>query len=381
MRVAMIHSSFTTRGGAERYVRDLASELTSIGHEVVVFCRRSGHNQPTDREIGSRLSMRLAQRLPGLRKVFIHLGDLVDPTGLRVRDVEEFAPDVVHVHNWQEIGAVPVARLARAYPTCHTVHDHALCDPNNALRNHGRSKALDAALRLRSAWLVRRFRRVLMLWPTERTRERVYRYAPSASRLAGAILPLAVRGTRARSAWPPGDRNVFLFLGALSTHKGIDLLLAAWRGRPPGTGTTLLIAGDGALRREVEETAALEPSVRYLGYLDDEEKDSAMRQAGWLVLPSQCTENFPLSCAEALVAGRPIIASALGRPAMASDDSVLVFHARDDLRRLLARAATMPDEEYDRRSSSAAADGRTIDWDRHVQSVVRTYEAMRQGRR
>src|SRR2546429_2401220 len=39
MRIAMVHSSFAVRGGAERYVRDLSRALVERGHEVGVFCR------------------------------------------------------------------------------------------------------------------------------------------------------------------------------------------------------------------------------------------------------------------------------------------------------------------------------------------------------
>src|SRR5262249_1528450 len=112
--------------------------------------------------------------------------------GLGPRDVRDFAPDVVHVHNWQDLGAVPVGRLARRYPTCHTVHDYALCDTSAVLAYVGRSPVRDALLRIRSAWLVRLLRPAVLLWPAERTRDLVRRYAPAAARLGGAVVPLAV---------------------------------------------------------------------------------------------------------------------------------------------------------------------------------------------
>jgi len=347
----MVHASFAVRGGAERYVTDLSAALVARGHEVRLFCARD----------------RLSARLPGPRKLRTHLGDLVDPTGLPAGRVREFKPDVVHVHNWQGLGVLPVARLARRYPTCHTVHDYALADPNNTLANRGRSAALDLALRLRSVWLVRRLRPVVPLWPAARTRDVLLRHVPGAARLDGPVLPLAVASG---VALPPGDPAVLLFLGALADHKGIDALLAAW---PHVDGGTLLIAGDGPRRADVVAAARAHPSIEYLGYLDAAGREAALRRAGWLVFPSRTPENFPLSCVEALVAGRPVVTSAVARPAMASDRSLLVA---DDLPAALRTAVTMPAAEHRERSAAAATDGRALDWNSHVDAVVSIYETV-----
>jgi glycosyltransferase involved in cell wall biosynthesis len=378
MRIAMVHASFGVRGGAEQYIRDIARSLATRGHEVRIFCTGSANGDPDDTDIGDRLSARLGARLPGpVRKGLVHLGDLVDPTGLRPRDLRAFAPDVVHVHNWQQLGAVPVERISKAYPTCHTVHDHAICDPNNALRNLGRSTLLDAALAVRAAWVVRRFRRVALLFSTERVRETVRRHARRADTLTSFVLPLAVSVPWHRLEWQPGGRGVFLFMGALSPHKGLDVLLTAWRSTHAATGGTLLIAGDGPLRAEVELLAATMPSVRYLGYLDHDGKRAALSAAGWLVFPSRSAETFGLVCAEALMAGRPIIAAANARPPMATDTSTLVFRDAGQLGRLLQRAATMPAHEYAGMAASAAADGRKLDWDDHIDALVGVYERVR----
>jgi glycosyltransferase involved in cell wall biosynthesis len=363
MRIAMVHSTFATDGGAERYIRDVVRSLADRGHEVRIYSRDDGSLRP-------RLSHRLGARLPRLlQKALVHAGDLLDPTGPHPRDLRDFAPDVVHVHNWQELGILPVARISRAYRTCHTVHDHAICDPNNALGNLGRSRLLDALLAVRAAWIVRRLRRVRLLFAAERTRDTVRAVAPSSGRLASRIVPLAVHVPWHRLHWPAGPRDAFLFLGALSPHKGIEHLLDAWR---PAFGT-LLVAGDGPLRPDVARRAATTPSVHYLGHLDDEGKRAAFARAGWLVFPSRGAETFGLACAEALMAGRPIIAAADARPPMATDTSVLLFPAPAGLSGVLARAAGMPAREYDRMAASAAADGRRLDWDAHIDTLLDVY--------
>ncbi|MEU7797892.1 glycosyltransferase family 4 protein [Micromonospora arborensis] len=376
MRIAMVHSSFAIRGGAEQYVRNLSAALTQRGHEVRVFSRPSAHSLPDDVPIRPRVAARLGQ--PGTRagKVLTHLGDLVDPTGLRVDALRDFAPGVVHVHNWQGLGTLPVGRLVRGYPSVHSVHDHAVCDPNNALGNLGRSPGLDRLLRLRSGWVLRRLSPAVLLFPSERTRRRVLGSAPGVRRVTDRVVPLAMPTPPRCREMPYGGRNVFLYLGALAPHKGLDLLLEAWRDAGSPTGGTLLIGGDGPLRAEVEQLAEDMPSVRYLGHLDEAGKEAAFASAGWLVFPSRGAETFGLVCAEALVAGRPLIANSVAAPPMASDGSVLLFREAEELAELLRRAASMPDAEYDSMTASAVEDGRRLDWDRHVDIIVQSYESV-----
>ncbi|MEV4516365.1 glycosyltransferase [Dactylosporangium sp. NPDC049525] len=371
MRIAMVHSSFALLGGAEQYVRDLSRDLEARGHEVRVFARASANAQPGD----GVLSTRVSARVPRARKLFTHLGDVFDPTGAGPADLRDFAPDVVHVHNWQGIGALPVAALARAHAVVHTVHDYAIADPNNALANRGRSGPLDRLLDLRSAWLVRRLRRVTTLWPAARTRDLLAAHVPGARRLPGRVVPLAVPESMG-SDWPPGRRDVLLFMGALSPHKGIEVLLEAWRAVGPEVGATLLVAGDGPARAAVEAAAAADPTLRYLGFLDAAGKAAALAEAGWLVFPSQWVENFPISCVEALRAGRPIISSAIARPPMASAGSVVEFTDTATLAGAVRQAVLSTDAQYAAFAASAADDGVRLDWPAHVDAVLEAYHAV-----
>jgi glycosyltransferase involved in cell wall biosynthesis len=376
----MVHSSFAVRGGAEQYVRDLSGALAARGHEVRVFSRPSAHDAPEDHAVHRRMSDRLGARTGPLRKVFTHLGDVADPTGLSLHDLAAFAPDVVHVHNWQGLGMRPVSRLAEAYPTCHSVHDFAVADPNNALGNLGRAKVVGALLAARSAMLVRGLRAMLLLFPSERTRATLLQHVPGARDLDQRVVLLSTPVPPQRRALPPGDKATFLYMGALSAHKGLGDLLRAWTSSSLSARGTLLLAGDGPMRGEVEAAAAASPSVRYLGYLDEAGKQSALRQAGWFIFPSRWPETYGLVCAEALVAGRPILASRIAEPVMASPSSYLLFDGPDELGAQLEQAASLPGPQYAAMTSAALADGELLDWDRHVDAILAAYGSVRAGR-
>jgi glycosyltransferase involved in cell wall biosynthesis len=94
-------------------------------------------------------------------------------------------------------------------------------------------------------------------------------------------------------------------IGRLSIEKGHRVLFEALRGMPD---ITLLVAGDGPLRDDLQKLAAgLE--ARFLGYLDDAR--AVFAAADVIAMPS-LTEGLPLTALEALALGRCLVASAVG---------------------------------------------------------------------
>ncbi|CAN5808630.1 glycosyltransferase [soil metagenome] len=120
-----------------------------------------------------------------------------------------------------------------------------------------------------------------------------------------------------------GSGGYVLFVGRLSTEKGIETLLAAWKrlgGRVP-----LKIAGDGPLAGEVARATEALEDVEWLGRQPEEQVRALMKSARALVFPSVWYEGFPMVIVEAYAAGLPVIASDLGSM------STLVEHGRTGL--------------------------------------------------
>jgi len=116
------------------------------------------------------------------------------------------------------------------------------------------------------------------------------------------------------------------FAGRLTPEKGIATLLSAWD-RLKGSSLSLKVAGDGPLRDEVTRRACT-GGVEYLGALPRNEVQTLMRQAAFLVFPSVCYENFPLSIVEAFAAGRPVVASRTGAMGEIIEDGHTGLHFR-----------------------------------------------------
>jgi glycosyltransferase involved in cell wall biosynthesis len=105
-----------------------------------------------------------------------------------------------------------------------------------------------------------------------------------------------------------------LFVGRLSTEKGIRVLLDAWRSlsRVP-----LAVCGDGPMRGLVDAFAQSRPPgmVRVHGARTQQEVFDLMKQARFLVFPSTCYETFALVIAEAFACGLPVISTDIGAAA------------------------------------------------------------------
>lgn len=109
----------------------------------------------------------------------------------------------------------------------------------------------------------------------------------------------------------PASGAVVLFCGKLIPKKQPLLLLDAYRRVRQGTACSLLFAGDGELRGEIErqvKTAGI-PDVRITGFLNQTEVPLAYAAADLLVLPSGWEETWGLVINEAMNFGLPIIAT------------------------------------------------------------------------
>jgi glycosyltransferase involved in cell wall biosynthesis len=125
-------------------------------------------------------------------------------------------------------------------------------------------------------------------------------------------IPNPVRAEAASA--PRARRNAILFLGRIADAKGVPELLKAFSVlRMSAPDALLVCAGAGDIERAARQAEALgiEDAVRFPGWLGEDQKRAWLRRAGVFVLPSHA-EGLPMSLLEAMAAGVPAVASAVG---------------------------------------------------------------------
>jgi glycosyltransferase involved in cell wall biosynthesis len=121
-----------------------------------------------------------------------------------------------------------------------------------------------------------------------------------------------------------GGGGFGLFVGRLSAEKGLQTLLKAW-GNLAGT-VPIKIVGDGPMSAPVKEAMAKDLTIEYLGSRPLNYIYSLLGKAVFLVVPSQCYENFPRVIIEAFAKGTPVIASRIGAMAEIVEDGRTGLH-------------------------------------------------------
>ncbi|SDR26329.1 glycosyltransferase family 4 protein [Thermostaphylospora chromogena] len=351
-RVALVLG--TSAGGVGRHVRMLADGLTRRGLRVVV---------------AGPAATRDAFGFPDARFVPVGISDRPHPLrdARAVMTLRRLAreADVLHAHGLRAgalagLAGLPPARgRARLVVTLH-----------NALTAGGAVGAVYAVL---ERIVARTAATVLTVSPdlAERMSALGARHVEAAV-VPAPPLPAPRRGreeVRRELGAAPG-RPVLLTVARLAQQKGLETLLDAAAGFAASPSPPLFaVAGDGPLAAGLRERIEREGlPVRLLGHRDD--VADLLAAADAVVVPSRW-EGQPLSVQEALRAGRPVVATAVGGvPAMVGDAGVLVpYGDAAALRAAVARLLGDP-EEARRLGEAAARRGRTLPGEEEALSAV-----------
>lgn len=316
MRVLLLHNYYKLPGGEDVVFAAEADLLRQYGHTVHTYTVR---NEAIDDMSRFRLLTSTFWNVESYRKVRELLSS--------------FRADVVHVHNTLPLLSPSVYLAARAEGAAvvQTIHNYRFACLNGLLRRDG--MVCEQCLGKVAPWAG--------------VTHRCYRDSRAASLvLASSLLFHKIRGTYAKevdayivltdfarekmvAAGLPRERlhvkpnfvdvpmrnaassgRHALYVGRLSTEKGVDTLLEAWRhleGRIP-----LRIVGDGPLAHLVADAVRRTDSISWHSWLPRHQVLKEMSNAAFLVLPSTWYEGFPMTMVEAMAVGLPIIASNIG---------------------------------------------------------------------
>jgi glycosyltransferase involved in cell wall biosynthesis len=285
-------------GGAEKMVFHLAGELSRAGVSTGVV---------------SFYDLRGSQLERALEAISVPVWGLGKRPGPDPRLIGNFRslirrlqPKVVHTHLAALRYAVPALTGIKNPPDIvHTIHRIAERDS-------------EVWLRWLQRWCMERCTQVIAVSEeVANSCARVYRKLHVPVILNG--IPIRefagsqqVRHAIRHSLGIDEERFVFCCVGRLRTVKNHKGLLEAFRGVAHRTEAHLLLAGDGELRGELEtmaRTMRITPWTHFLG--EREDIDDILAASDAFILPS-FSEGTPMSMLEAMAAGLPVIATAVG---------------------------------------------------------------------
>jgi glycogen synthase len=257
---------------------------------------------------------------------------LPDPLVSRAirRELSHGRFDVVHAHNWIVNSALgPTARAG--VPLVMTLHDYSHMCATKRLMEHGKQRCSGPSLARCLSCATAQYGAVrgtvtvaANAWSARRRSDRVARVAAvsgavatavalrddswlSGARLNAEVIPNFIPDEMVLEEIPPaGPEAPLLFVGDLSPDKGVQTLLDAYRlldGAPP-----LVLAGHST----PGSAWTMPDGVQWLGALPHDEVLPLFRSARAVIVPSIVGDACPTVVLEAMAAGRPVIASAVG---------------------------------------------------------------------
>ncbi|MBI1377125.1 MAG: glycosyltransferase [Frankiales bacterium] len=364
MRVGIVCPyDWSTPGGVQFHVRDLAVALQRLGHEVSVLSPCEDESDLPDYVVSSGRPVSVSYNGS---KAKVALGPVSTRRVRRWLRHGEF--DVLHV---QEPAAPSISLLslwsARG-PIVATWHS-----------SMERSRALSAAYPVVQTALEKVSARIAV---SEAARQTLVEHMGGDA----VLIPNGVDCSAFGHAEPlpgwPGDGGALFFIGRIDEpRKGLPVLLAAMPAIAAAhPGVRLLVAGPGD---DAELRAGLSPDVsarvEYLGLVSEEDKARAFVSADLYVAPNTGGESFGIVLLEAMASGTPVLASDLEafRRVTAEGRAGASF-ANEDPADLARAAIRLLDDaaERERLRREGLVRVRDYDWQTVARRVVEVYEAV-----
>lgn len=331
MKIALINNLYYpyNRGGAETVIKKMIADLKSQNHEIFLITTR-----PRKKSSQKQNELNAAElktyyfpshyfdlaAWPEIFKViwhFLNLFSFCKTNAIKKVLISE-KPDLVITHNLMGLGwFLPCALKKLKIRQEHYLHDIQLLYPSG-LMLLGQEKIIDTL----SAKIYQFFTRLFFaspskiispsLWLLEQHRQRGF-FKNSKTEIKNLIkLPEEITSS-SNPTNKHQTNNKFLFVGQIEKHKGILFLLKTFQSALQiNPNIKLAIVGDGALLNEAKKIASASQQIEFHGRLASTQVNDLMAKSDYLIIPSLCYENAPMTIYEAHLAGLPILAANIG---------------------------------------------------------------------
>lgn len=323
MRICLINNRYGrhSKGGAETVIMAQVEKFRNDGHEVFVIATKPYNDKITsdtneDNVFFVPTLYYFFQKMPKPFRFIWHVLDLVNVLSyLRVKDlINDLKPELIVTHNLKGFG-YPIVLIAQKLKIDHrhVLHDIQLLHPSGLLI-YGYEKILDSVISKIYQTLCRAiFRNVRNVsspskWLLELHKK--YKFFVNTNNQIEPN-PLTFKIEKNLQREYPGA-SVFLFVGQIEEHKGVELLIRSFLNIPDISSIQLKIIGTGSKLYSLKKSYKDAGNILFTGKLSRREVKESISTSTCLVLPSICYENAPTVLFEAISCGLPVLASRLG---------------------------------------------------------------------
>ena len=340
MRILLCNKFYYRRGGDCVVTMNLEQLLKSHGQEVAIFAMDYPEN------IDSQWKSYWPSNMSKINVLTRPFGD-EEVRSKFVKLIDDFNPDVIHLHNIHTQLSPVIAKIAyeRRLKVFWTLHDTKLVCPCYTCSRNG--NWCEECFSDKLAVIKHRCMHDSLLgsvigyfeskkWNSSILQKYTTKFLPPSKFLADACIRAGFDSSKfevlcnfidIKKVENPSfcKHEYYCFLGRISEEKGIRTLCKVASMLP----YKLKVIGGGPLLNELKEKF---PDVEFLGQMDWKSFRPILEGAKFMVLPSECSENNPLTVIESQSLGTPVLGSRIGGiPELIEEDvNGMTFEMRNE---------------------------------------------------
>lgn len=383
MRILLSNKFYYRRGGDCIYMMELERLLKAKGHDVAIFSMQYPQNEPSvwSKYWPSNMSAIKAFTRPfGDSEVKEKFSALLD----------DFRPDVVHLNNIHTQLSPIIAEMAhgRGIRVVWTLHDSKLVCPCYTCMRGGEwceecfsSKTSVIKHRCMPGSLPGAVIGYLEAkkWNKERLQNSCDLFLPPSQFMADTCIrggydkdkfQVLCNFIDLKKVEKPSfeKKDYYVYLGRLTKVKGIETLCKVAAELP----YKLVVIGGGDLEQELKEKYK-NSSIEFLGQKKWNEFRDVLEKARFMVIPSEWSENNPLTVIESQALGTPVLGAMIGGIPELIEERVsgMTFESGNPVD-LKEKIQQMFDAEFDYQNISSMAQNRYSS-DTYCEKILQLY--------
>ncbi len=319
MKILFLHDVYVKNGGAERYIVSKRNIFEKQGNKTFLFSLTKEKNLKIKNS--KIIKLKRNRILGSYLQAFYVYSELK-------KYIKKIKPDLIYIQNNYEYPYF-FLKACKGYKTIQRIHDYGIICPSRWYVYKDNLKVCDGKIGVKCLrhmcvslpiFLSYYFKLKYM-----KNHPTIKKYLSPSKTLKDYMINNGFKNVefdpysfeiKERKEKIKRRKNLFIYIGGLHKHKGVYLLVEAFKEvleKVPSI--KLEVIGEGSESENLKKLVKkynLESNVSFLGKIDNEDLYKYYKKATAIVVPSIWLENYPYVVMEALHFNTPVIGSDAG---------------------------------------------------------------------